>query len=120
MTLPWSNFQETPQWAKVHWIPFVSSGINVRDIVLNVAAFLPFGFLVASERCAVRPTSSFWVIGAAALFSAAGELSQLFNHSRFPSTTDIVSNTAGAYGGFILHSLGALIRRRARSAGVDE
>lgn len=105
MTLPWSNFRGHSHWDEVHWIPFVSSGINPRDIVLNVLAFLPYGLLLASDRFRGRSVSLFGVVGVAALFSATGEFYQVFCHNRFPSTTDIVSNTLGAYCGFVIHAI---------------
>ena len=86
-----------PDWSGVAWIPFVSPPVKLRDIVQNVLLFVPFGYFLAvrcdarwSKRCALA------VVLVAAALSAALEALQLFVPERFPSTTDIVCNAAGA------------------------
>ena len=66
------------------------------DFVANIALFVPLGFLyaVARKDAAVKPVRVFVV---AMLASAAIELVQLFEVSRFASVSDIVANAGGAY-----------------------
>ncbi len=90
---PWGDFQGHTHWAKVGWIPFVSRPVRLSDIVANVLLFMPFGAAVAlnTRRSAVAMAT----IGGAAL-SFLGETTQLYSHARFPSATDLVTNTVGA------------------------
>ena len=91
---PWYGLRDHSHWAAVRWIPFVSPPIRLRDILPNIVFYVPFGYLF------VRGTgrSVIWkaVVGAF-LLSAATEFSQVYSHGRFPSTTDLVCNTAGAW-----------------------
>ena len=105
MTLPWSDFQGHPHWARVSWVPFLGPVDNLRDVLLNVAVFVPFGFLLAQGRSLIGPLGLLGFLGAPVLVSAAGEFYQVFCHSRFPSATDVVSNTLGAYGGLLVHTV---------------
>jgi glycopeptide antibiotics resistance protein len=90
---PWGDFQGHTHWAKVGWIPFVSQPVRVRDIIANVLLFVPFGAAVAvnTRRAPVLSATL-----AGATLSFVGEATQLYSHARFPSATDVVTNTAGA------------------------
>lgn len=105
MTLPWSDFQGQALWSRVTWIPFLAPVDNLRDVVLNVAVFVPFGFLLSDGRSLNRRLGILGILGVASLLSGIGELCQVYSPSRFPSATDVVSNTLGAAGGAVLHLL---------------
>ena len=102
MVLPLSDFQGHAHWASVTWVPFLGPVDNLRDVVLNVMVFAPFGFLFAQGRPAIRLFALLGGLGAAVLLSAAGECYQVFCHNRFPSATDVASNSLGASCGFVL------------------
>ncbi len=87
-------------WMLVRWIPYYEDRGTwlefVRDIIQNVALFLPFGY---AQYAATSPTASkrLRTIGLTALaLSVGAELFQVYSHGRVPSTTDIVNNVAGA------------------------
>ena len=105
MTFPWSDFQGHSHWARVNWAPFLGSADNLWDVLLNIAVFLPFGFLLAQGRSPSRTTALVGVLGASLVLSAAGEFYQVFCHTRFPSATDVLSSIMGAYGGWVLHTV---------------
>jgi len=88
----------------------VSGGLV--DVVANVVLFVPLGFLYAVARggSAARPSRVFVV---ALVASAAIELIQLFEVSRYAALSDVVANGGGA-------CLGALVQRRvARKFSMD-
>jgi glycopeptide antibiotics resistance protein len=92
VVVPWGAFQNHPHWDQVLWVPFVSGPLRVRDIVANVVFYVPFGVLyVRRFRTGVRHA-----VLAAAVLSILTELTQVYSHGRFPSSTDIVCNTVGA------------------------
>ena len=105
MTLPWSDLQGHAHWSRVSWVPFVAPVDNVRDVVLNVAVFVPFGFLLSDEQSVNRRLGMLGILAAASLLSGIGEFCQVYSPSRFPSATDVVSNTLGAAGGAALYML---------------
>jgi glycopeptide antibiotics resistance protein len=96
IVLPWVRPQNHVHLDLVQWIPFVTPPIRLGDIVLNTLLYVPFGYLHVrrSHRISIRRT----VLLATAL-SVVTEVAQLFSHGRFPSTTDLVCNIAGAYAG---------------------
>lgn len=93
----------------------VVSGVNApspeaSDLVLNVLLFMPFGIAAALRWGRSRMIAA--IVGAAAL-SIGIELSQAIEATgRSASTTDVVTNTAGAALGFLV---GLQFRRRGRS-----
>ena len=93
---PWGDLQNHTHWAKVAWIPFVSPPVRPFDILQNLLLFAPFGWFVAlSAHDAGR--RDVWRAALLTLFIAfAGEASQLYSHSRFPSATDPTCNVVGA------------------------
>jgi glycopeptide antibiotics resistance protein len=98
--VPFFDLHAHTHWAKVQWIPFVTPPVKLSDIVANVLLYIPLGFLSpASGSAAAR---SLTVIGVAAALSTAIEFSQVFSHTRFPSTADILCNVAGALAGMLL------------------
>lgn len=89
--VPWTDVQNHSHWFRVQWIPFVTPPIKLFDIVVNVALYVPFGYWFTrwkGRRVALA-------VGSAVALSAATEWTQLYSHSRFPSTTDITCNLIG-------------------------
>ncbi len=73
------------------------------DIVVNAAAYAPFGFFVALMPRRRPPLGRFFVaLAAAAALSFAMETLQMFLPTRDASTIDLIANVAGA-------TLGALL-----------
>ena len=101
---PWYGIRDHSHWARVQWIPFVSPPIRLRDIVANTVFYVPFGYFFVRGT---RNSSVGRTVMAAMLLSAATEVTQVYSHGRFPSTTDLLCNSAGAY-------LGALWASRRR------
>jgi glycopeptide antibiotics resistance protein len=98
-----ASWRGAADWARVSWVPFVSPPVRLRDILQNVLLFVPFGYFFALG-CG---TLSRWgraaaVLGVSASLSTLLEILQLFMPERFPSTTDIVCNVAGAAIGMAL------------------
>ena len=93
IVLPWGDFQGHTHWSNVGWIPFVSQPVRLRDIVANVLLFMPFG--AATALNARRSPLMVTTLGGATL-SLLAEAAQLYSHTRFPSATDVVTNTVGA------------------------
>lgn len=108
--VPWLTYTDHSHWGEVRWIPFVSSPQKVRDWAANVALYVPFGYSYARQGAGGR---RLWrAIVYAGLLSTATEVTQVFAHRRFPSTTDIVFNVLGAVAGVRL-------ARRRRDRKVD-
>jgi glycopeptide antibiotics resistance protein len=110
-TLPWSGLQGLQghsHWGNVRWIPLYPELLSlrfVRDIVVNMFLFMPFGYLYVRSQV-TRPSAMFLRITLlAALLSVGVELVQVFSHTRIPSTTDICANVMGA-------AIGAVIARK--------
>lgn len=98
VVVPWSTFQNHSHWAGVRWLPFVSPPFKILDIVANTLFYLPFGYLM---RRGFSTRSRQDAVIAAFCLSALTELTQVYSHGRFPSTTDLACNTLGAYLGAI-------------------
>jgi len=98
-TLPWSNLQGHSHWDNVRWIPFLADSISlrlIRDIVINLFLFVPFGYLYVRSRLSVHVTVFLRVTLMAVLLSISVELVQVFSHTRIPSMTDVCTNVIGA------------------------
>lgn len=105
---PWWSAQGHAHWDRVQWLPFVPPPVfSARDVVVNVALYLPFGLFAGGARPGARHAGL--VVAAAVVLSAATELTQVYSHGRFPAVTDVGLNAAGAWLGL------ALARRRARA-----
>ena len=110
-TLPWSGLQGLQghaHWGNVRWIPFypeVLSLRSVRDIVVNLSLFVPFGYLYVRSQITMPRTMFLRITLLAVLLSIGVELVQVFSHTRIPSTTDICVNVIGA-------AIGAVIARK--------
>ena len=110
-TLPWSGLQGLQghsHWANVRWIPFYPELLSlrfVRDIVVNLILFVPFGYLYVRSQVTMPSAMFLRITLLAALLSVGVELVQVFSHTRIPSTTDICVNVIGA-------AIGAVIARK--------
>src|SRR5262245_50812077 len=90
MSFPWVGFTPHPQWSRVHPIPFTDPADRSRDVVANIALFVPFGYSYARR-------GAWWkAIVVAALVSVTAEATQLFSTDRFPSATDVSAGLIGA------------------------
>jgi glycopeptide antibiotics resistance protein len=100
VTVPFTDLHGHTHWAIVGWIPFVTPPVKFTDIAANVIIYVPFGFLAARRRSAGSMVLR--TVGLTLALSFALELTQLFSHSRFPSSTDMVSDAIGAAAGAFL------------------
>jgi len=95
VVVPWYRVQDHSHWGGVQWVPFLTPPIRLRDIVANTLFYIPFGYL--GVRAIDRRVGRVVII--AGLLSLLTEFSQVFSHGRFPSSTDLVCNTLGAWVG---------------------
>ena len=94
----------SPQWHRIHLVPFTDPADKVEDLAVNVLLFVPFGYSFARDRGLA------WLPVAAGLVSALAELSQLFSTVRYPSGTDVLYAVVGALAG----GLASLVLRKRR------
>jgi hypothetical protein len=87
----------------------VPARVLARDLVLNVAVFVPLGWLLSQAVCRA-PIAGLRAVGVAtgvaALLSLSVETLQYFISTRYSSILDVAANTAGAG----LGAIGALWR----------
>ena len=82
-----------------------SAGIVARDLAINVALFVPLGWLLAraGRSGGVSPvTRIVLAAGLGAAFSLGIETAQYFIASRYSSVVDVLANTAGTAVGAML------------------
>ncbi|MDB5103956.1 MAG: hypothetical protein JWP91_1645 [Fibrobacteres bacterium] len=100
--------------AAIHRVNWLAMGGRpgdpiISDLVQNVLLFLPFGFL---GYFSLVYKSSTWkklaIVSAGASLSAFVEILQLFSSTRFPSLSDVITNTTGT----ILGLLAAMALKR--------
>ena len=96
-TFPW--VLGPPYWEGVVWTPFHGVRHSFRllfDAWANVCLYVPLGLAYVQQR----PASWGWSIveaGMLAMVLSVGcELYQVFSPWRYPTMTDVVTNTAGA------------------------
>jgi len=99
VSFPWLGLTARPQWDRVHPIPFTDPADRPRDMIANIALFVPFGF----SYC--RRGAIWHAVAIAAAISVTAEATQLFSTTRFPSATDVTAALAGAALGAIASSL---------------
>lgn len=98
LVLPWTTFQDHTHWQRVAWIPFISPPVRLRDVVVNVLLYVPWGYLFVRQM--PYATRRIWiVVMLAAVLSFSTEAAQLYSHGRFPSATDLICNILGALAG---------------------
>jgi VanZ family protein len=90
---------------KPFWREYEPSWGYWRDIVLNVVAFIPLGFFFcsywSSVRPIIRPALAATVLGLAV--SLTIEILQSYLPTRSSGTTDLITNTLGAFLGVRLY-----------------
>lgn len=100
-TWPAHQFAGHSHWQMVEWVPF-SRLMSIRDVVANIALFMPLGFAIAWPGGRARIAIA--VITGITL-SLFAELYQVYCHDAFPTTADVLSNTLGT-------ALGAVLARK--------
>src|SRR2546427_1417337 len=86
---------DTPFFLFAPWPRFTRS-----DLVINVLAYVPFGFFVALIGIDRRPSARFaTAVGVGVLLSFSVESMQMDIPTRGASIVDLMSNAAGAAGG---------------------
>ena len=124
---PWSKFDGTPHWERVHWVPFqhvrlTPSLLSDFEFMANIFVFVPLGFLII--RSFPPKSAGTWrallpALLVGGLCSFGLEIYQLFCHDRVPSVTDVINNVSGTvlgagialWGGYLLHSSAVRLRR---------
>ena len=96
VSFPWVGRATTPQWHRVHWIPFGDPADKLSDVVANVILFVPFGYSLADRG---RKASIVRICLLAAAVSIGGEALQLYSTTRYPSATDVTCAVLGAVAG---------------------
>jgi len=109
-----------PLWVLLHSWPTHIDRFLVRDVIVNIAIYVPlgtFGFVALAERRgATRLGRAAGAVLLLALgLSASMEMVQLFDAARSCAMSDVVSNTAGAAIGI---ALGAHYRKFLRRAAA--
>src|SRR5690348_10032341 len=90
ISFPWTGLVSTPQWDRVHPIPFTDPADRPRDFVANILLFVPFGYSYGRRGPAWK------AVMIAAAVSVSAEATQLFSVTRFPSATDVTAALAGS------------------------
>jgi glycopeptide antibiotics resistance protein len=100
-SFPW--WVESPRWGRVRVIPLLDVLRGpywlLRDAIANVLLFVPLGFAYARMRgrAGVRSMCEAALVGV--VVSMTCELYQVFSPVRYPTTTDILMNSIGAFSG---------------------
>lgn len=101
--IPFKPFLKSP------WREFYFNRAYLRDVLINVSGFVPFGFFVCmylSWRASRKAVLATIVLGA--VFSLTIEVLQWYIPMRDSGTTDILTNTLGTALGAMLYRSGAL------------
>ncbi len=77
----------------------------MKDIVQNLALYIPFGYFFAKGYQGANRISLVTVLIWAGALSIATESAQIFQPHRYPSATDVVNNVVGACIGVIFGTL---------------
>lgn len=96
VTLPLADFVPRPNWQHVGLVPFCSPPIKLSDIAANIVLYAPFGWIATKSMTRSGLTAIATAGAAAFALSVSAETAQLFSLYRYPSTTDVVCNVAGA------------------------
>jgi glycopeptide antibiotics resistance protein len=102
--LPLSNFVGHSHWEYIKWFP---TGEDLRspkylidifsDIVGNTALFFPLGYFLSRLLTASSHSQRLvFAAGISGTLSLVIEFYQVYNHSRFPSIFDVITNMTGA------------------------
>jgi len=103
---PWKDFEWTPSY--------------FQDVVINVAGFVPFGFLLCAYFNSKRSLG--WAVttslGLGFLTSLTIEVLQVWLPTRFSSSTDVINNTIGTGLGVLLFSLAGFRKQKERGSAT--
>jgi|1186.fasta_scaffold715786_2 glycopeptide antibiotics resistance protein len=110
ISFPSSGLTSRPQWDRVHPIPFTDPADRPRDVLANIALFIPFGFSYG------RRGAIWQAVAIAAALSLSAEATQLFSTTRFPSATDVTAAAIGA----ALGAIGASLLTRTNPGGQEK
>jgi glycopeptide antibiotics resistance protein len=99
ISFPWSGLVSSPQWDRVHPIPFTDPADRPRDFLANIVLFIPFGYSYGRRGPVWR------AVAIAAAVSVTAEATQLFSTTRFPSATDITAALTGSALGAVAATL---------------
>ncbi len=95
---------------KAPWQEFAFNRGYLRDVLINIAGFVPFGFFFCMYLSAGSPRKKTVVatVILGAVFSLTIEILQLYIPMRDSGTTDIFTNTLGTLIGAVLYRGGTL------------
>jgi glycopeptide antibiotics resistance protein len=99
--VPWASWVGHSHWDRIEWVPFTGT-FRLRDIVLNVLFYVPVGFFFVRDGLWRWKGTLAGAVGYGLLLSLMTEFTQVFGHGRFPSMTDVLTNTSGALAGALL------------------
>lgn len=106
---------------KAPWNEFYPNLAYLREVFINIAGFIPFGFFFCKLFSSGQPSQKNIVVTIilGALFSLTIEVLQVYIPMRDSGTTDILTNTVGTALGVKLYQGGALqvLLRRLESRG---
>lgn len=108
----WQPPREIRRFLSAPWPPY----ITLEDVLFNIGAYVPLGFLVA--RALIRKAGNGAAVVLSALFacatSVAMEAGQMFMPARIPSNVDVLTNSIGG----LIGALAAPIFAPPRLPGV--
>jgi glycopeptide antibiotics resistance protein len=100
-TFPW--LLGPPRWSRISWIPFLDvfhlPGRLLGDAIPNFFLYVPLGFWYVKLRSSRNRNLVFHAGLLGLLLSGSCEFYQVFSPHRFPSMTDVFTNTIGALAG---------------------
>jgi glycopeptide antibiotics resistance protein len=103
-SFPW--WVESPRWGRVRLIPLLDVLHGpywvLRDAIANVLLYMPLGFAYARMQgiASVRSMCEATLVGV--LVSMTCEVYQVFSPVRYPTMTDILTNSIGSFGGALI------------------
>lgn len=99
--IPGHPFMENP------WKEFQSGGVGWKDVFINIAGFIPFGFFLFSYLLSTRLNNraGFVAIIVGALVSLITEVLQWYLPTRSSSSVDVITNIFGTALGILLYRL---------------
>jgi hypothetical protein len=89
------------------WHEFQSGSIGWKDVLINIAGFIPFGFFIYSflSSTKLKGRMGFAAIGIGMVVSLTIEVLQWYLPTRDSSMTDVLTNTAGTTMGAAMYRL---------------
>ena len=86
------------------WYAYRPGSAYWKDVVINVAGFIPFGFLVCAYRAQTHPIgeAALAAIGAGTIVSLVIEILQVHLPTRDSDLTDVITNIVGTVFGVLL------------------